>query len=185
MVNEMKDTISQLVAKQGVLREELTRVDAQRKGLLAKLGNLQDAQAEHQQLAEFVQNKVNTYISETVTNCLQIVYGPSVEFMVVFEKKRGKTEGRFVFKKDGRLTDPINADSGGMAQIAAFILRCICVHMTNRRKVIFLDEPFSGVDDKATPQIRKLLDSLSEEFGMQIVMVTHNEELHAGSVIRL
>jgi ABC-type Mn2+/Zn2+ transport system ATPase subunit len=185
MVKEAQYAVAKLVAKQEVLRDERARVTKQRLGLLEKLGHLQDAQAEHQQLAEYVQNAVNTYISETVTNCLQIVYGPTVEFKVVFKKKRGKTEGRFVFKKDGRLTDPINADSGGMAQIAAFILRCICIHMTNRRKVIFLDEPFGGVDKKATPQIRELLDSLSTEFGMQIVMVTHNEELHAGSVIHL
>jgi DNA repair exonuclease SbcCD ATPase subunit len=185
MVNPMKDTVAKLVAKQGVLQEELARVTKQRLGLLEKVGHLQDAQAEHQQLAEFVQNSVNTYISDTVTDCLQLVYGESVEFKVVFEKKRGKTEGRFVFSKDGRLTDPINADSGGMAQIAAFILRCICVHMTSSRKVIFLDEAFGGVDKKATPQIRELLDSLSTEFGMQVIMVTHNDELHAGSVIHL
>ena len=185
MVKTMQHTVSQLVARKAILLEELTSVDSQRKELATELGNLQDAQAEHQQLAEFVQNKVNTYISETVTDCLQIVFGPTVEFKVVFEKKRGRTEGRFVFKKDGRLTDPINADSGGMAQIAAFILRCICIQMTSRRKVIFLDEPFGGVDEEKTPLIRELLDSLSEEFDMQIIIVTHNEALHSGSVIHL
>lgn len=43
-------------------------------------------------------------------------------------------------------------------------------------ELLVLDEPLTGIDKEAGEELYKLLDKLNKEYGMTIVMVTHNME---------
>ena len=43
-------------------------------------------------------------------------------------------------------------------------------------KLLVLDEPLTGIDKEAGQMLYQLLDKLNKEYGMTIVMVTHNME---------
>ena len=54
-----------------------------------------------------------------------------------------------------------------------------------RARVLILDEPFKAVDDRNIIGVGKLIETLSQEMGVQMLIVTHKEELKIGKVIQL
>lgn len=148
----------------------------------------QDAQEILQHLAQAVQQKAHQKISEVVTLCLRAVFGEDAyEFGIEFERKRGKTEAILKFKRGELDADPLSATGGGVVDVAAFALRvsCLMLHRPKLSKLIILDEPFKFVSAQYRSKVRTMLEELSQDLKIQIVMVTHSEELSAGKVIDL
>ena len=138
--------------------------------------------------SEQIQRQAHKRIASTVTTCMQFVFGDSYSFCIKFERKRGKTQANLQLQKDGNIIpDPANEDSGGVLDVAAFALRlsCLFLHKPTLKKMLALDEPFRFVSAQYLPRVRELLEKLSREFGCQIIMVTHIEELKIGKVVRL
>lgn len=141
-----------------------------------------------QEVAQTVQEIAHTRLASVVTRCLKAVFGEEgYEFRITFERKRGKTEARLSFVRDGKEIDPLEAAGGGTVDIAAFALRIACLMMSvpKQRKLIVLDEPFRFLSKKYREQARLLLETLSSELEMQIIMVTHAKEFMVGKVVEL
>lgn len=145
------------------------------------------AQSIMQGLAQEVQQQAHKKISGVVTRCLQTVFDDPYDFQIVFEQKRGKTEARLVFIKDGLEIDPMTAAGGGVVDVAAFALRlsCLVLSKPKLRRVLILDEPFKFVSAEYRPRLRALLEKLSQEMQVQFLIVTHIPELRFGKVVDL
>jgi len=147
-----------------------------------------DANAIVQAVATIVQEKAHKQISQVVTKCLQTVFEEEAyEFSIIFEQKRGKTEARLVFLRNGNELDPITSSGGGAVDVAAFALRisCLLVSRPALRRTIILDEPFKFLSAKYRGRVANMLTTLSEELNVQFIMVTHIKELEVGNVIAL
>lgn len=147
------------------------------------------AQAILQEIAKKVQQKAYQTISQTVTRCLRLVW-PERDYRVeiLTERKRNHTESQIViYKKEVLITDPVEEMGGGVIDVISFALRLVCLLMSKptRRKVLFLDEPFRQIHESKSDAICVMLESLSKEMSIQIVMVTHNSNLITGKVIRI
>ena len=59
--------------------------------------------------------------------------------------------------------------SGGQKQ-RALIARALCAS----NKVLLLDEPTTGLDPEATDSLYELIKKLNKEFGITIIMITHD-----------
>lgn len=143
-----------------------------------------------QQVAADVQKRAHDRIAGIVTLCLRAVFREQAyEFRVLFEKKRGKTEARMVFFRDGVEYDPRRDVGGGVVDVAAFALRlaCIMVSRPTPRRLLVLDEPFRFVSRRADyrDRVAALLLRLADEMGVQFLIVTHDTELEVGKVVRL
>jgi DNA repair exonuclease SbcCD ATPase subunit len=140
-----------------------------------------------QDVAQQIQNQVHKQISSVVSRCLEAVFDEPYEFMIHFDQKRGRTEARLTFSRDGIEIDPITSSGGGVIDVAAFALRLSCLMLSRpaRRKLLVLDEPFKFVSEEYRGRIQQLLLSLASEMGCQIIMVTHIKELEIGKVVRL
>lgn len=140
-----------------------------------------------QEVAQAVQENVHSRVSEIVTSCLQTVFDSSYSFKICFEQKRGKTEAVLRFEQDGKEFDPLNSKGGGIADVASFACRVASIILSKpkSRRILFLDEPFKFVSKDHRPAIRNMLERLAEEFQMQIIFVTHIDELLCGKVIEL
>jgi DNA repair exonuclease SbcCD ATPase subunit len=153
------------------------------------LRDAEQARSIAQQVAQAVQQQAHAKIAGVVTTCLKSVFGEdSYEFKIKFLRKRNRTEAQLVFVKDGEeVTDPLNEDSGGVVDIAAFALRLACLMLAKPRlrRLLVLDEPFRFVSAGYRESVRQMLLKLAEDFYLQIVMVTHIEELMCGKVIEL
>ena len=148
----------------------------------------QDAQEILQHLAQAVQQKAHQKISEVVSLCLSAVFGEDAyQFGIEFERKRGKTEAILKFKRGELDADPLSATGGGVVDVAAFALRvsCLMLHRPKLSKLIVLDEPFKFVSAQYRDKVRVMLEELSQDLKIQIVMVTHSKELSAGKIIEL
>lgn len=67
---------------------------------------------------------------------------------------------------------PFKKLSGGQQQ-RVLIARALC----STEKILFLDEPFKGLDYNASNQLFEIISHINKEFGVTIVMITHNIEL--------
>lgn len=148
----------------------------------------EEAQEILQHLAQAVQQKAHQRISEVVTLCLKAVFGDDAyEFGIEFERKRGKTEAILKFKRGELDADPLSATGGGVVDVAAFALRvsCLMLHRPKLSRLIVLDEPFKFVSAEYRDKVRTMLEELSQDLKIQIIQVTHSEELTAGKIIEL
>ena len=73
--------------------------------------------------------------------------------------------------------------SGGEQQ-RTLIARALC----STEKILFLDEPLQGLDSYASNNLYEILSDINKEFGVTIVMITHNIDNaigHANKVVCL
>lgn len=143
------------------------------------------AQKLAQQVAQQVQESAHAQVADVVSACLEAVFEEPYTFRIVFEQKRGRTEARLVFERDGLEVDPLTASGGGVVDVASFALRVACLSMQRPRPrmLLILDEPFKFVSRCYLPRVRALLERMTEEQNIQILMVTHIDELRTGKVV--
>ena len=147
----------------------------------------EEAQKIVQLVAQTVQQQAHDRIAGVVTRCLEAVFEDPYQFKIVFEQKRGRTEARLIFARDGVEVDPMSASGGGAVDVAAFALRLSCLVLARPpvRRVLVMDEPFRFVSVKYRERVRAMLEGLSEELGVQFIFVTHMTELRTVTVIEL
>ena len=153
-----------------------------------RLQNVEAARNIIQIVAQQVQQKTHDRISVVVTSCLQSIFGKEYSFKIRFDRKRGRTEAHLILMKSGHeIEDPLNEDSGGVMDVATFALRLSCMMLIKPklRRLLILDEPFKFVSVKYREAIRDMLMKLSEDFKLQIIMVTHIPELVCGKRVQL
>lgn len=160
------------------------------KRLKAELGFIEEAQTVAQQVAQQIQQLAHKRLSAVVSRCLETVFNGDDKygFKIRFDRKRGKTEAVLILTKNGHeVEDPLNADSGGVVDVAAFALRTACIILAkpNLRRFLAMDEPFKFVSEEFRYNVRMLLEGLSKDFDFQYLMVTHEKAYHIGKVIRL
>ncbi len=162
--------------------KELTRVKDNRESIV-------EAQKIVQQIAQTLQQQAHSKIARIVSQCLNVVFEDPYEFAIRFEQKRGKTEAKMVFKRDGmEFDDPLNSVGGGVIDIAALALRLACITLSRpvRRKLLVLDEPFKNVRGAENKRrTRSMLLRLSEDFGCQFIINTDIESYRVGTVVEL
>ncbi len=136
-----------------------------------------------------VQTRVHNVIAGLVTRCLHAVFEDRpYTFKIEFVRRRNKTEADLYFERDGHRYD-YSQVGGGVLDVAAFALKLssLVLRRPALRKVIIADEPFKFLSERGgnIDRIRDLLLTLAKETGFQFVLVTHNQKLEIGKVVRL
>lgn len=177
---KVDDGLAKLAIARARCREERTALRAldEREEALEQATKLTQAVASH------MQSQAHKQIASIVTKCLAIFREPYT-FRIVFDRKRGKTEARLLFLRDGLEVDPV--ECGGVLQVGAFALRVAALVLTQppMRRILLLDEPFSQVSEGYRHRIKSLIKSLSRELGIQFIVVTHDRSLKMGTVVDL
>lgn len=179
-----------LDAKLAVLRQAKLTLKQERAQLVSAeeaSTDAEEAQRIVQLVAQTVQQQAHERIAGVVSRCLSAVFDEPYEFKVLFEQKRGRTEARLVFMQGEEEVDPMTAAGGGVVDVAAFALRLSALMLSRPplRRVLLLDEPFRFVSVCYRERVRRLLEELSKELGVQFIMITHMEELKTGTIIEL
>lgn len=130
-----------------------------------------------QTVAQKTQQELEFHISDIVTLALESIFDEPYQFKVIFEIKRGKTEAKLLFLKDGSEVDPMTASGGGTVDVAAFALRVALWTLKTGRNTIVLDEPFRFLSSDLQPKAGKMLSLLSKKLKLQFIIVTHNKHL--------
>jgi len=153
------------------------------------LENVLQAQTIAQEVSQDIQQKAHQQIAGVVRECLRTVFfDKNYSFKINFEMKRGRTEAKLIILNDGHdIEDPLEADSGGVLDIASFALRLACLVLSKPqlRKMLVMDEPFKYLSARYRDNACQLLEKLAEDFEMQFLMITHEDQYHIGKVIQL
>jgi DNA repair exonuclease SbcCD ATPase subunit len=125
------------------------------------------------------QQQLQYHISEITSLALGAVYDDPYQLVAEFVQRRNKTECDLLFERGGERMDPLAASGGGAVNIAAFALRVASWSMLHPRSnnVLVLDEPFGNVSVDLLPRVSEMVQQISSKLGLQIIMVTHAEEL--------
>lgn len=158
-----------------------------RKKLKRRLKLEKETQEILRTVAEDVQNLAHKRICGLVSRCLSMILDDPYQFEIEFVKKRNKTEANLLLTKSGKRLDPDDSTGGGVIDLASFALRlaCLTLKLPKMRKVLCLDEPFRFLSSNYRPKVRRMLEMLSEELGIQIIMATHSKHLRIGTIIEL
>ena len=180
---EVNRRLGKFQAAKDACRTESTALEAHERDLVF----IREGLAAAQTVAASVQAIAHQRIADIVTRSLAAVFEQPYTFKVVFAEKRGRTEASLIFMRDGEEMDPMNASGGGVVSIASFALRLSCMLLSEPpvRRFLICDEPFAHLSVEYRPRLRQLLDTLAQELGVQILLITHLQELAVGKVIQL
>ena len=183
-LKDLKKQIEAAAHEAEQAEQDVKRLKKERRSLLRRQASLDEAQVILQGVAANVQASAQKELSELVTKCLRM-FREDYAFEILLEEKRGKTEARPVFVVDGEYVDPLSADAGGFVDIASFALRLSVLCLSNGRKLLIMDEAFKHLSADYRDTMAELLTSLAETYGVQIIMVTHADQLEIGHCLRL
>ena len=142
------------------------------------------ARAILQIVSENTQKKLEFQISNLVSMAIASIFPLPYKFQLKYVKRRNKIEADLIFSKNGNETDDIlNSGGGGVADVVSNIaLRIAARNIKKNRPVLILDEPTKFLhnpdyQEKASILIKKV----SQETGLQIIMVSDQPEMIAAA----
>ena len=187
MMNKISLKVDSLLSAYNQAKKQVKIETTEYKKAKKELKYLEESQLIVQQVAQEVQQHTHRRVATIVSRCLNLIFTDAYEFKLIFERKRGKTEARPIFIKNGHEIDPTYSSGGGVRDVTSFALRMACMILARprRRKLIVLDEPFKMMSPDNRDRVKLMLEVLSEELGIQIVMITHDKTLVTGHVIDL
>lgn len=121
-------------------------------------------------------------MAELATSGLRhIISDQKLTFKVKQEMKYNRLSMRFVLEQernDGVIIegDPINSYGGGAVVIISLILRLAVMARMKMANLLLLDESMVALANAYVPACASFMRQLSEQTGINILMVTHNPE---------
>lgn len=185
-----QETLQRLEQYSFEYRAALKTQEDEQTALTAAESSLQMHEAAQQIVqaaAQEIQEKAHEKIASVVTKCLAAVFDDPYGFEITFERKRGRTEATLSFTKGVKHYDPLKEVGGGVVDVASFALRVAALVLSRPRlqRVLFLDEPFKMLSKEYSGRVADLLETVASEMEIQIIMVTHNNNLACGKVIQI
>lgn len=177
IIQDYKDKLNQAKGVLNSLKENIEKSKKEIKEKEIFLNNVELSQSFIQEIAKQTQEKLKYHIEDIVQLALDACFPEEYEFQVKFEIKRGQTEASLLFLKDEDSINPIHSSGGGAVDVAAFALRIAVWSLGKTSPVLLLDEPFRFLSRDLHERAGKILKSLSDKLGLQIIMVTHNKEM--------
>lgn len=156
----------------------------------ARIEELKDEDIKLKKLRELVaaateetQDKVKFHLSNLVTTGLNTVFPEKgYKFHLDFVQRRNQSECDLLIEnKEGVRSKPMYRNGGGVNDILSLTLRIGRWSMSKASPIMILDEPSKFVDKEKQPMVVQLLQTLTEELGIQFIIVTHIPELAAGA----
>lgn len=117
-------------------------------------------------------------LEEVVSDGLTLVMGQGYFLHIKSRTVNDASAVTFTIETPHGETPLIGSRGGSIGQIVSFLLRLMVVigHRPELRKVIFIDEPFTGVNPENIPHVANLLRKMVDETGIQLFLVTNLRE---------
>ncbi len=187
-MKETGERLNKLVTSRGLIQERIEKTNLDLNKLDQSLVSHVEAREIIQKAAQLTQESLEERLTEIVSQALDLVFDNlNLGFKVEFLPRRNSTECDMFITEDGELYDPLSSCGFGAADVASFALRVAMWTLNKTDNIMVFDEPFRNLGDDDMPQAALLLSTLSEELGIQMVIVTHKEELknNAGLTYRV
>jgi DNA repair exonuclease SbcCD ATPase subunit len=159
--------------KRSVIETQLNSNRKRKQFLELRTKAVIEAQVLIQQTAVETQQLIKVHLEDIVNKVLQTCF-PEYTFDMKYDIKRNKSECSLHFYCNGNETDLLDGDSGGALNTACIALRIAVWTIGNADNCLVLDEAFANLDINRQPLMGQILQELSKELGVQIVLVSHS-----------
>lgn len=177
--NTIYNKLNQLKGKRDSLVEQLTMLNSSKTELEYDLIDIVEAQKIIQEVANLTQEQIIIHIIDVVNLALDAIpFDEVYKFGMEFTIRANRTICELYFERNGNRIKPIDSSGGGALDIASFGLRLAVWSLLTGKKnnTIILDEPFKFLSKDLRPYSGEMLKAISEKLGIQIILVTHDEE---------
>jgi DNA repair exonuclease SbcCD ATPase subunit len=127
-------------------------------------------------LEDSMKRNVDSMAELATTGLRHIIHDQNLKFDIKQESKYNRLAMKFVLENDGVEGDPIQSYGGGAAVIISFILRVAVMSRMKMANLLILDESLLAISQSYVPAAAAFIRQLSEETGINILLVTHNPE---------
>jgi DNA repair exonuclease SbcCD ATPase subunit len=178
-LREIRSRIEQLKGSREELQRNLETTEGRLENNRIKLGYHEQAREIIRAVGLRTQEQLQFHISDITSLALEAVYPDPYKLIAEFVQRRNKTECDLLFERNGQRIEPMDSSGGGTVNIASFALRVASWSMENPRSnnVLILDEPFGNISVDLLPRASQMLREISDKLKLQMIMVTHSEEL--------
>ncbi len=178
-IQSFRRLFEQKTGEKNQIEKTLHATKKEVKELKRDLRRHEQAQEVIRQVALKTQQQLQFHISDIATMALEAVFENPYELTVEFVQRRNKTECDLYFVREGEKIDPLSASGGGAVDVASFALRVASWSMETprSRNTLILDEPFRYLSSNLLPKASEMLKEVSDKLDLQIIMVTHADEL--------
>lgn len=182
-IRDLRRNLEQKKGERNQLQEQIRSTKEELKTARKDLRRHERAGEVLKAVALKTQQQLQYHISDIATMALEAVFPDPYELVAEFVQRRNKTECDLLFERDGERLDPLTASGGGAVDVASFALRVASWSMERPRlrNVLILDEPFRYLSAGLLPRASEMMREVAEKLNLQIVMVTHSEELMEGA----
>jgi DNA repair exonuclease SbcCD ATPase subunit len=178
-IQKLRRAVERKKGQKDQIEKSLAAVKKEKVELKKDLRRHEQAQEVIRQVALKTQQQLQYHISDIATMALEAVFDDPYQLLVEFVQRRNRTECDLFFVREGEKVDPLNAAGGGAVDVASFALRVASWSMQfpKSRNVLVLDEPFRYLSSDLLPKASAMLKEVSDKLNLQIIMVTHANEL--------
>jgi DNA repair exonuclease SbcCD ATPase subunit len=161
----LEEQSQQLSAKIESCQEKVEAADRARQVALSVLSGIQE--------------QITAYASALVSRLVRHVFGEEYEFRLVPKVERGRPGLAPMFLVHGQEVSPREEVGGGLLDVASLGMRLAHWRLMKERTspIFLLDEPGRFLDAARAPKLGEILATISNDLGVQIIYITHNEVL--------
>jgi len=145
--------------------------------LKQRLSDSKQARIVLQEVAKQTQQNLEFHLSNLVTMALHSINPEWPKFVALITIRRNKTECDLLFEEEGVRSKPLDCATGGPLDVASFALRISFWCLKRNRPSFILDEPFRNVSPDLQKKTSNMVKKISEEVGIQILMISHQENV--------
>lgn len=132
-------------------------------------------------LEDLLANNVDS-MAQLVSSGLQhIIDDQDLTFKIKKELKYNKVSMCFAVESDGMDGDPLHSFGGGVVSVISLILRLAVMARMQMGNLLLLDESMDALHSSYIPAAVHFMKQLSEQTGINILMVTHNDDFANGA----
>jgi len=136
------------------------------------------------QLLTFISNlnqdKIIELFQHTIAAGLKDLFSDDYDFKFDMKTRGNSSSCDFLIKTDAcdMWTDIKMCQGRSVQEIIGTIFRIVLVKLDkNSRKIVILDEPTGGIEGERQELMSRFLSEICLKFGIQLIIVTHSEEL--------
>lgn len=185
-LNSMSLKIQRLREKAATGKWEKAKTEAELKGTTSKLRRINRESTFSRQAQQIIrkaaidtQEQIRFHLSALVTSAIKGIVPPRYwyDFSVSFLEQRGGVECEFSLRRGEGKERGVFDVGGGISDIISCALQISVLMLTNNRRALIIDEPFRNLYRPWHKAAALFLKKVCEETGLQIIAVTHNEEI--------
>lgn len=130
-------------------------------------------------VTESMSHDIKEKLSSIVSTALSSVWDVPPSFKMELVTRRNQLEVDIFYEEDGKQYNTKNS-GGGVKDVTSFALKVGMWSLSseNLRPTFVMDEPFKDVSPDLQHRVGDLLKKLSDELGIQFIMVSHAEDIN-------